>query len=457
MPCLARRAWSILGTVSLVTLALASACGTDPEPMALDTSFELLEGFQYDTGKLPASGPVQVSLVLSGGAVAKVHLPAIASEDSGDAALHAAGPGTIEVSGGFKLDGTLKVDQSGLPGYDGDIPGLADINLPLSGSAPIADFAIGKPASVSAAITPGDLPPIPLPGGVPGHLQLSIAEGSSIDVALEGTCAGVDDGKAEYQGAAVRSGTINIGIAVDLEIPFTGTQTIDIATVAVPLPESSYEVAASAEDVALEAAPEGSSAAPACASPEEEGTGSGGGTGEGGAGGGQTSSTSSGTVAECSDDTGCDAGQACNSQGLCKPLTEHCINKTVVVGDMELVAGDREFGGNGPNVTLLITPSVVDSEIAFDISLHMQEIGSDQSTGTRMGQISFPAAVDSVHDVGAILEYTDDNTEMDYFAGVGAYLEVRCMGDTAGGSDICIGSDCSYCEIDIGCVPVTTP
>jgi hypothetical protein len=31
------------------------------------------------------------------------------------------------------------------------------------------------------------------------------------------------------------------------------------------------------------------------------------------------------------------------------------------------------------------------------------------------------------------------------------------MGDTAGGSDICHGPDCSYCEVDIGCIAVTTP
>jgi hypothetical protein len=429
----------------LATFSTASGCGSDPEPAQLDASFELLDGFSYDTGKLPGDGPVQVSLVVSGSAVANVQLPAIASEDSGAPALHAAGPGTIEVSGGFSLDGTLKVDQSGLPGYDGDIPGLADISLPISGTAPVEDFAIGKVATVSAAIAPGDLPPIPLPGGVPGTLQLSVAEGSAIDVSLEGACASIDDGDAAYQGAAVRGGTINIGIAVELEIPITGSKRFDIATVAVSIPESSYEVTASASEVAIGDAPE-SAAAPTCASAEEGG--------EGGAGGGEGATTATGPIGPaCATDQECGAGQGCSSQGECKPLTMMCINETVRVDRLQPVKGDREFGGNGPLVMLQVTPSGDAQGITVQAQLTMTEVGSDQSTGRRTMTFTFPGGVDSVHDTIAELAYTDSDTSIDEANGPESFPWAKCMGDTPG-QDICDEDACSNCELEVGCFAV---
>jgi hypothetical protein len=456
-------------SVLLTLLGALAACDSEPTPVVLDTSIELLDGFEYDTGELPGDGPVQVSLRVSGGAVAKLLLPAIASDEAGEAALYAAGAGTIEVSGGFALDGTLKVDQSGLPGYDGDIPGLADISLPLSGTAKIDAFAIGEPATVSAALTPGDLPAIPLPGGVPGTLQLSIAEGSAIDVSLQGLCAGVDGDSAEYRATAVRGGTVNIGIAVDLEIPFAGTKTFDIGTVAVAVPESSYDVAATKSGMTMQTAPAGATAAPTCATPGEGGgdaggNGSGGngaganGTGANGSGGnGSGGGTTSGGDPECLEDTGCGPDEGCNSEGVCKPITYVCVNQTAVVDNLELVQGDREFGGNGPLVHLTVQPSVDASGILFDVFLSMTEVGSDQSRGERTAQFVFTGDFDSIHDLGIYLDYVDENTELDMGAGTSAYPQVRCMGDTAGGTDICNGPDCSYCEIDIGCMPVTLP
>src|SRR4051812_45911300 len=96
-----RRAFSRLALLSAGALALTPGCGSDDagSSMALDSTIELLDGFELDSGPMPGSGPVQVSLLVSGTAEAKVHLPAVASEASGAPALHAAGPGTIEVSG----------------------------------------------------------------------------------------------------------------------------------------------------------------------------------------------------------------------------------------------------------------------------------------------------------------------------------------------------------------------
>ena len=295
----------------------------------------------------------------------------------------------------------------------------------------------------------------PAAGRCPSTLQLSIAEGSTIEVSLEGSCASVDGGSAEYRAAAVRGGTINLGIAVDLEIPIVGTQTFDIATLAIPLPEASYDVVAKKSAVTLGEAPEGSAAAPRCASPDGSGGGGAGGADGWHTGGGTTSGTTSGEPG-CVDDTGCAAEEGCNSKGVCKPLTYLCINETIQIGDLELLQGDREFGGNGPDVLMTVTPGVSAGGVVLDVVLRMTEVGSDGSTGERAKQFTFPGAVDSVHDLGGALQYTDTDTELEIAAGPDSFPEARCMGDTAG-EDICAGPSCSHCELDIACILVTKP
>jgi hypothetical protein len=470
------RGWSRLGPSFLASLALASACGGDPEPVALEASVELLDSFSYDTGALPGSGPVQVSLKVSGSATAKLRLPAIASEASGGPALHAAGPGTIEVSGGFFLDGTLKVDQTGLPKYDGDLPGLADVSLPISGSAPVMGFAIDEPVTVSAVIQPGDLPPIPLPGGLPGKLQLSVGEGSTIDVTIEGTCASVEGSTAGYQGTAIRAGTVNLDIAVELDTGFAGTKSFDIGTVAIPLPEAGYDVGASAEGVSMEDAPEGSKAAPACEGPAEDDddTGEGGagvvpsaskgsatsagttGSGSGPSTSGNTSSTSTGSSLECSVDEQCDDGEVCR-QGACKQVLELCVNQTIHIGDLNLIEGDAEFDGNGPEVQVDLNPVATSSGIDVNVHIKMRETQSDWTTGERSQTFSYAGQIGSVVSPGLGWTYTDDDTSDDALGGYeGMILSGKCSADTFG-NDVCNGSNCSWCEIEIGCFLVTAP
>ncbi|NUO53052.1 MAG: hypothetical protein HOV80_29750 [Polyangiaceae bacterium] len=456
----------------MASLALASACDGDAEPVALEASVELLDSFSYDTGELPGSGPVQVSLKVSGSATAKVHMPAVAS----DGALFAAAPGTIEVSGGFFLDGTLKVDQTGLPKYDGDLPGLADVSLPISGTTPVNGFAIDEPVTVSAVIQPGDLPPIPLPGGLPGTLQLSVGEGSTIDVTLEGTCASVDGSTAAYQGTAIRAGTVNLDIAVEIDTGIAGTKSFDIGTVAIPLPEAGYDVAASAEGVSTEDAPEGAKAAPACEGPpdEEEGSGEGGagvtpstnkgnttsttssGPGPSSTSSGNTSSTSSGNSSECSLDQHCEEGEVCR-QGACKEVLELCINQTLHIGDLNLIEGDAEFGGHGPDVQVDFNPVATSSGVDVNIHVKMRETQSDWTTGERSQTFSFQGQVGSVVSPPLSWNYTDDDNSDDGLGGFeGLILSGKCSADTWG-DDVCNGSNCSWCEIEVGCIRVTAP
>ncbi len=477
------RGWSSLAPSLLAAFALGTACSEDvAEPIALEASVELLDSFSYATGPLPGSGPVQVSLQLSGSATAKVSLPAIASEASGAPALHAAGEGKIEVTGGFFLDGSLKVDQTGLPQYDGDLPGLADVSLPISGSASVPGFAIDAAATVSAVIQPGDLPAIPLPGGLPGRLQLSVGEGSAIDVTLQGTCASVDGATASYRGAAVRSGTINLDIAVELDTGIAGTQTFDIGTVAIPLPEAGYDVAASAEGFAMQDPPAGSSAAPTCEGSDGEGGAGNGSSGDGGSGGvvtpkpststgsttsttsttsgptttSTTSSTSTGGPLECLGDWECDAGEVCRN-AHCKQVFDLCINQTLRVGDLQHLEGDAEFGGHGPDVQLDLAPIATTNGVDLQIHVKMRETTPDFTTGERTQTFSFPAQIGEVLSPGLGWTYTDDDTSDDPLGGYESMvLGAKCSADTFG-DDVCNGNSCSWCEIQIGCLQVVEP
>ncbi len=287
------------GSAILLTslgVLVGGGCSDDPEPAVLETSVELLDAFSFDTGLVPSSGPVQLSIALSGSATATVRLPTVVSDADGDPALYPAGPGTLEVSGGFGMDGRLKVDVSGIDKYDGDIPGLADISLPISGNGSIDAYALDGAATVTAAIAPGELPAIPLPGGIPGKLQLSVADGSAIDVALTGSCAGVRDSTAEYRGAIVRGGELLIDAKVVIEIPVVGDKDFEVGTLTIPLPEETLDVEATKDGVEPSDPPEGASAAgPSCKhdDPVTTSTSSG---GEGGAGGAGGSTTATGTT-----------------------------------------------------------------------------------------------------------------------------------------------------------------
>ncbi|NUO54799.1 MAG: hypothetical protein HOV80_38650 [Polyangiaceae bacterium] len=475
MPLVRRR--SSLVPAVLALLGLASACGgedDDDDKITLEGSVELLDSFEYSTGQLPSTGPVQVSLTVSGSAVAKLSLPAVASDEDGDPTLYAAGQGTLEVSGGFFLDGSLKVDQPGLPKYDGDLPGLADVSLPISGSVPVSGLALEEPVTVSAAIEPGDLPPIPLPGGLPGSLQLSVADGSTIDVTVEGSCASVGESTAELRGVAVRSGTVILDIAVELDIPVVGSQTIDIGTVEVPVPESTYDAVAKASGVSLQEPPQGPKA-PVCSSKTTE-------SGEGGSGGApgpipstgsssssssssgtsstsastssSNSSSSSGVVYECTTDSECGADAVCRLNE-CKAVYDVCLNTTLHVGDLSLVEGDAEFGGHGPEVKLDIAPLVGPAgKLQLIVHLSMKETQSDWSTGTNSETFNFNYPISEVLEPGLGWTYVDTDTSDDPLAGWENYLlSAVCSGDTFG-NDIGTGSSYSWCEIQVGCVTV---
>ncbi|MFO0613057.1 MAG: hypothetical protein U0414_10735 [Polyangiaceae bacterium] len=202
----------------------------------LRASAEMLPGFAYSTGLQPPGSPVQASFDLSASGTVTVEAHAIASGDEASPALNGKpGSGGVTIAGGFAMTGALKVDIDGLPSYDGPIPGIENVKIDVGAVQPFDPFSIGAPVVAHAAIPPTKLPPIPLPGGIPGSLVLEIADGSFLDAGFTGTCASIDGAHATYAGDVARSGTLVIAPTIEIEVPFLGTKSFPIPPFSVPL------------------------------------------------------------------------------------------------------------------------------------------------------------------------------------------------------------------------------
>ncbi|CAN5443047.1 hypothetical protein BH09MYX1_BH09MYX1_04190 [soil metagenome] len=229
-------------------LAILAACGGAaadsgaPNEVTFHAEQELLPAFEYDTGLQPASGPVQLQLVVSSEGSFSVDAIGVGLDENGTHDLVGkGGSGKLDLGGGLKLDGHLKVDQSGLPKYDGDIPGLSDAAITFAGTSAFDPFLLADQAVVSAPVI-GKLPSIPLPGGLPGTLDLTIEEGTTVDFAFAGTCAALDGDQATYHGALARKGTIRIKPVVTLKLPVVGNKSFALPIVTVALPTAPTDV-----------------------------------------------------------------------------------------------------------------------------------------------------------------------------------------------------------------------
>lgn len=260
--------------LAISTLLLVGCTEAPPTEIAFHGEQAVLPGFKYDTGLLPADSPVQMQLALEAGGGITAEAAALGG---GDAVVPVAGSGTFAIDAHLKLTGTLKVNVSGLT-YDGPIPGLDNIDVKFGNETVFDPFLLGgSSAKVSAALPRIDLPPIPLPGGLPGHIQLTVAEGSVIDSVLTGSCAGVDASMAQWKAKTSTTAHIVIAPVIVLMIPILGTRMYPIPNVAVDVP--AIEVAMDLGQHALDPkadAPEGVAAANACSGP---GGGGGGGNG----------------------------------------------------------------------------------------------------------------------------------------------------------------------------------
>lgn len=240
---------SLLGAVTLSLGMLGASCGGDgggdtastsgpkgPVEITFDGQTDLFPSLKYSTGLLPGGSPVQASFTVSAKGSQKVH--AVASPGGTQDAptlTGLPGKGSLTLDGGFALIGELKVDLSGLPSYDGPIPGLDNVEIPIKGESAFDPFAIGKPVKVHADVPPSKLPGIPLPGAIPGVLVLEIAAGSTVDLTFTGTCAGVDGAQATYDGQVDRAGALVIQPSIEIQVPILGKKTFMIPSFTVDL------------------------------------------------------------------------------------------------------------------------------------------------------------------------------------------------------------------------------
>ncbi|MEZ4444470.1 MAG: hypothetical protein R3B72_35680 [Polyangiaceae bacterium] len=304
---------NLLATVVLATTlgAAFAACGSDDEtqgppadPLTLEGEAELFPGLDYSTGLQPPGSPVQASFSITAAGVTKLSAQATASGSSSSPTLTGSpGTGTVAIEGRFVMAGQLKIDVSGLPSYDGPIPGIENTEIVMSGSTSFDPFSLDSPQSARADIPAADLPGIPLPGGIPGQLVLTVAEGSFVEVAFTPSCAGIDGDQASYAGTVDRAGSLVIAPSVEVEIPVVGTQTFDIPSFTVDLALGTSPLVATAKVTEYGGKPSsGDHQSGSCMGTGVGGDGTGGGgvggsgtggggTGGGGAGGGEATAS----------------------------------------------------------------------------------------------------------------------------------------------------------------------
>ena len=198
----------------------------------------LLNGFSFNTGPQPPTGPANVSLRLSGSGVVKVDARARVESS---ALVGNAASGKLAIDAHVKLDGTLKID-SPIKKSTGDIPGLKDIDIAIAGASTFDPFLLdATSAEVTANIPETKLPDVPL-GSVPGKLQLTVVAGSKLTTTYRGSCMTIESGLAHYRGSAVTSGTLVIRGTIVLELPSPLNKSIDLPEITVPVPSATSDV-----------------------------------------------------------------------------------------------------------------------------------------------------------------------------------------------------------------------
>lgn len=326
----------LLGTI---TAAFAfGACADEPAPpVVLEGTDPLFPGLDYDTGLQPSSSPVQASFRVRAEGGATVRVEAIASGSADEPTLTGVpGTGSLTVGGSFGLEGRLVADVSGLPSYDGPIPGIENVGIAFEVATPFDPFSIGAPVTSKADIPPENLPRIPLPGGIPGGLDIEVASGSFVEVTLSGTEACIGDEGARYAVSLNRAGTLVLAPKVVIEVPVLGEQSFDIPNVEVPLDlgETTLVMNAAIDDFGGQ--PEaGDHQTGRCGGVPDP-------TGAGGAGGGATTSSSSG--AGGGSTMACTTSDDCNGlpcvEGQCSPGGGAC-NSGLSVGDLDACVSDN--------------------------------------------------------------------------------------------------------------------
>lgn len=290
--------------------------------VAFHADLQALPDFSKDTGLQPPGSPVQLQLQVESSGTIAIDAEAAASGSASAPVLTAlTGTGKLALSGGFALKGTLVVDQTGLPKYDGPIPGLDNVSIPFQGNESFDPFLLSGSATVHAPIPPTDLPGIPLPGGLPGSLIIKIAEGSTVDFEFHGTCAAISGSQAQYTGEGTRGGSLVLEPRIELDLPIGGTKTFDIPKVEVPIALPSESIDLGTQTVSFGSAPASGENATVGACSGDGGLGGSGGSGGSGGTGGTGGSSGDGSTScsgnACSTPADCCSAAPDCTQGIC--------------------------------------------------------------------------------------------------------------------------------------------
>ncbi len=326
-----------LALASITAVFAFGACADDPAPaLVLEGTDPLFPGLDYDTGLQPPSSPVQASFRVRADGGASVRAEAIASGSNEAPTLTGVeGTGTLTVGGTFGLEGRLVADVSGLPSYDGPIPGIENVSITFEVATPFDPFSLGTSVTAKADIPSENLPRIPLPGGIPGGLDIEVASGSFVEVTLTGAEACVGDEGARYTVSLSRAGTLVLAPKVVVEVPVLGEQSFDIPNVEVPLDlgETTLVMSAAVDDFGGRPA-----------SGDHQTGRCGGATTPTGAGGGAATTSSSsgagggGNTMACSTNADC-TGVPC-VEGQCSPGGGAC-NSGLSVGELDTCVSEN--------------------------------------------------------------------------------------------------------------------
>ncbi|MEA2749454.1 MAG: hypothetical protein QOI41_3597, partial [Myxococcales bacterium] len=242
------RTFKGFGAVTVAAMAMAMvACGgggdaagdgtgtaAGASALTFEAAVSPLSSFKFDTGLIPEGSPAQVQLTLSAGGGLTVEA---AAEPSSGALAGKPGGGKLSIDLHMKLAGRLKVEST-FKSYDGELPGLKDIDIPITGSVPFDGLLLdaAESAQASADLPETTLPEIPL-GSIPGSLILTVAQGSKLTSKFHATCLSVADGTATYSGQSTTGGTLVLKGKIVLKLPAPLNKSIDIPDITVPIPE----------------------------------------------------------------------------------------------------------------------------------------------------------------------------------------------------------------------------
>jgi hypothetical protein len=227
----------------LLVLASAAgfACGNDDEPdgfadeIQFDGQRDLLPGFEYDSGFVPAESPAAIRIVVrgEGGVTAKARVTT-----DGVTMTPVPGSGELSMQGELRLEVSARIDTAGIEFED--VVDAFVYAIP-EGTASFEPFLLDESATVQTELPPGELARVPI-GAVPGASVVIEVAGGSLSTVFAGACAEAVDGAGQYVGHTTTSGTVDLQGTIEVEIPIVGTETYGPFAVTVDVPALDGEI-----------------------------------------------------------------------------------------------------------------------------------------------------------------------------------------------------------------------